>query len=78
MSKNTLLVVLSVLALVAVLFGVSQLLSSFGMNLSIHGWIAYGLGASLSLALAFGLFFLTFKSAREGYDDVQHPDEFGE
>ena len=78
MSKNALLVMFSVIALVAVLFGVAQLMSSFGMNLSVHGWIAYGLGALVSFGLAFGLFFLTFKSARDGYDDVQHPDKFGE
>ncbi|MDJ0920194.1 MAG: hypothetical protein QNI84_03640 [Henriciella sp.] len=78
MSQNLMLALFSALALGAVLFGVGQLMSSFGMHLSLHGWIAYGLGAALSFGLAFGLFFLTFKSAREGYDDLPPPDEYGE
>jgi F0F1-type ATP synthase assembly protein I len=37
--------------------------------MSIHGWVALGLGTFLSLALGGGLMALTFYSARKGYDD---------
>lgn len=38
-------------------------------SMSIHGWIALGLGTFLSLALGGGLMALVFYSARKGYDD---------
>ena len=37
--------------------------------MSIHGWVALGLGTFLSLALGGWLMALTFYSARKGYDD---------
>jgi hypothetical protein len=37
--------------------------------MSIHGWIALGLGTVLSLAVGGGLMALVFHSARKGYDD---------
>ena len=37
--------------------------------MSIHGWIALGLGTFLSLALGGGLMALTFYSSRKGFDD---------
>lgn len=37
--------------------------------MSIHGWIALGLGTFLSLAVGGGLMALVFYSARKGYDD---------
>ncbi|MBK8542940.1 MAG: hypothetical protein IPL62_04795 [Caulobacteraceae bacterium] len=37
--------------------------------MSVHGWIALGLGTFLSLALGGGLMALVFYSARKGYDD---------
>jgi hypothetical protein len=37
--------------------------------LSVHGWIALGLGVSLSIGLGAGLMALSFHSARAGYDD---------
>ncbi len=46
--------------------------------MTVHGWIAYGLGCVISVALAAGLFFLTFKSAREGYDDIERPEDLDE
>jgi len=42
------------------------------VELRLHGMIAIGLGALLSLALSAGLFFLVFHSARKGYDDDAH------
>ena len=47
-------------------------------SMSIHGWIALGLGTFLSLALGGGRMALTFYSARKGFDDrieVDVPDE---
>lgn len=37
--------------------------------MSIHGWIALGLGTFFSLALGGGLMALVFHSARKGFDD---------
>lgn len=53
--------------LAVVLFGVLTGWDSSAM--SIHGWIALGLGTLLSLALGGGLMALVFHSARKGYDD---------
>lgn len=41
--------------------------------ISMHGWIAMGLGTVLSLALGFGLMWLSFYSSRHGYDDRADP-----
>ena len=41
--------------------------------ISLHGWIAMGLGTFLSLALGFGLMWLSFYSSRHGYDDRADP-----
>ena len=40
-------------------------------KMSIHGWIAMGLAAVLTLALGGGLMWLAFFSSRHGYDDDQ-------
>jgi len=45
--------------------------------MSIHGWIALGLGTFFSLAIGGGLMALVFYSARKGYDDrieIDTPD----
>lgn len=38
--------------------------------MTIHGWIALGLGVSLTLGLAVGLMALTFHSSRTGHDET--------
>lgn len=38
-------------------------------TLSLHGWIAFGLGVGCTLLLALGLVSLLFLSRRRGYDD---------
>jgi hypothetical protein len=53
--------------LAIVMFGV--LTGWDGSAMSIHGWIALGLGTVVSLALGGGLMALVFHSARKGYDD---------
>lgn len=40
-----------------------------GGAMSIHGWIALGLGVIGTLALTWGLMTLAFRSSREGWDD---------
>jgi hypothetical protein len=61
--------------LAMVMFGV--LTNWDASYMSIHGWIALGLGTFLSLAVGGGLMALVFYSARKGYDDrieVDTPD----
>jgi hypothetical protein len=53
--------------LAVVMFGTLTGWDSSAM--SMHGWIALGLGTVLSLALGAGLMALVFHSAHKGYDD---------
>jgi len=55
--------------------GVSMMWAQLGVTMSMHGWIAYGLGALASIALSVGLFWLTFHSARSGHDDIERPED---
>lgn len=41
--------------------------------ISFHGWVAMGLGTVLSLILGIGLMWLSFYSARHGFDDRADP-----
>lgn len=43
--------------------------------LSLHGWIALGLGTALTLLVGGGLMALVFYSARKGYDDRIEVDQ---
>jgi hypothetical protein len=65
--KTFLLVVVLGGILAAVMFGVLTEWDASAM--SVHGWIALGLGTFISLALGGGLMALVFHSARKGYDD---------
>lgn len=58
------------LALLATGYLVSRLWARLGVEISGWGWLAYGVGGLASLALSAGLFFLLFRSAREGYDEA--------
>lgn len=78
MKMTLLLVVAAIVGLGLTFWGVSSMWAELGVNLSVHGWIAYGLGVVVSLLLAGGLFFLTFKSARDGYDDFKRPEDLNE
>lgn len=66
------------IGLVAAFFLVAYLWKQAGVHMTMHGWIAYALGCLFSIALAGGLFYLTFKSAREGYDDIDRPEDYEE
>ena len=78
MKLNALLVLLAILGLVFTVWGISSIWADLGVQMTMHGWIAYGLGSFFSLLLAGGLFFLLFKSAREGYDDIDRPEDLND
>lgn len=40
-----------------------------GGEMSVHGWIAMGLGVMGTVGLAWGLMALAFRSSRDGWDD---------
>ena len=75
MTRNIILwIIVAFSALAAVLYGTTFFWQGLGDGLSGHGWFAYVLGGVLTLALSFGLFSLTFFSARNGYDDIDPSD----
>ena len=42
-------------------------------KISLHGWIAMGIGTLFSLLIGCGLMWLSFYSARKGFDDRADP-----
>ena len=76
MSRTTIATVIGAFAALAVAaWGVGAMWADLGVTLSLHGWIAYGLGGIASLALSGGLFWLLFHSARSGHDDLERPED---
>lgn len=78
MRMTILVVTAAIIGLGLTFWGVASMWREMGVNMTLHGWIAYGLGIIVSIALAGGLFFLTFKSARDGYDDIDRPEDLNE
>ncbi|MEC7288953.1 MAG: hypothetical protein VXW22_02500 [Pseudomonadota bacterium] len=78
MRMTLLVLAAAIVGLGLTLWGVAAMWKDLGVNMTLHGWIAYGLGGVVSLLLAGGLFFLTFKSARDGYDDIDRPEDLNE
>lgn len=78
MRMTTLVVIVAIIGLGLTFWGVASMWAQMGVNMTMHGWIAYGLGIVVSIALASGLFYLTFKSARDGYDDIDRPEDLNE
>ena len=78
MKMTVLLIVLAILGLGFTVWAVSTMRADLGVEMTLHGWIAYGLGALMSVLVAGGLFYLTFKSAREGYDDIDRPEDLND
>jgi hypothetical protein len=61
---------LSVLTAAAATFGANWMWTAIdGAPMSVHGWIALGLGLFGTIALTWTLMGLAFKSSREGWDD---------
>ncbi|HEV2082201.1 MAG TPA: hypothetical protein VGR32_07070 [Brevundimonas sp.] len=61
---------LALLVAAAATFGAARLWELIGgAPMSVHGWVALGLGMFGSVALAWALMALAFKSSREGWDD---------
>ena len=78
MNLTRLLIFVAFLGLGLTVWGVSRLWADLGIQMTLHGWIAYGLGATASLVLSAGLFYLVFKSSREGYDTEQKTESYEE
>ena len=72
---NHILIAAAVLACAAILYQVVQINASLGGEIAPFGWFAYAAGGLVSLAVAGGLFFLLFYSARRGYDDIDRGDD---
>jgi hypothetical protein len=68
--RFSLALLLALLTAAAATFGASWLWSAIGGTpMSVHGWIALGLGMLGTVGLTWGLMALAFKSSREGWDD---------
>jgi hypothetical protein len=68
--KNVLALIFSALALIAVSYwGLTVLVATQGVELSLHGKIAMGLGIVFTMAVGFGLMALLFYSNRGGHDE---------
>ena len=46
-----------------------------GDEVPLSGWIAFGAGTFLTVLVGSGLFALLFFSARQGYDDLDRPED---
>lgn len=76
MKANALLILAAFLGIALTLWGVTAWWGTLGINMTMHGWIAYALGIIGSFAVAGILFYLLFKSARDGYDDIERREEY--
>ena len=77
MTRLTILFIIGAIGvLILAGIGVGMMWAQLGVTMSMHGWIAYGIGALASIALSVGLFWLTFHSARSGHDDLAHPEDY--
>lgn len=69
--KNLLAAVLSIVAIAAVSYwGLTVLVATQGVELSIHGKIALGIGVVFTMAVGFGLMALLFYSNKRGHDEI--------
>ena len=64
-----LLAVLVFICIAAIVWAVSVWNVTSNIEMSIHGWIALGLGTFFSLLIGCGLMALMFYSSRSGYDE---------
>lgn len=69
--KNILALIVSAIAIGAVSYwGLTVLVATQGVELSIHGKIAMGLGVFFTMLVGFGLMALVFYSNRRGHDQT--------
>ena len=69
-----LLVVLAAMLIVTLVWAVYVWNASSDVPMSVHGWIALGLGTFFSLLIGCGLMALMFFSSRSGHDDAASPE----
>ena len=69
MSRKTLLILALVLIPVAIMIAIVAFQTGDGRANNIHMVVAFGLGATLTVLLAVGLFALSFHSSRTGHDE---------
>ncbi len=68
--KLLILTVVAAVSTVSFIYFLQQAAEITGpVEMSIHGWIAMGIGVVFSMAVGIGLMALVFFSARQGYDD---------
>jgi hypothetical protein len=68
--KLLILIVVAAVSTVSFIYFLQQAAEITGpVEMSIHGWIAMGIGVVFSMAVGIGLMALVFFSARQGYDD---------
>ncbi len=68
---------LGAILVIAVVMAVDVWTGAGDVEMSVHGYIAMGLGAVVTLLLGGGLMALVFFSSRRGYDEkAGTPDEF--
>jgi hypothetical protein len=68
-----LLAALIILLGLSIIWAVSAWNDASSVEMSVHGWIALGLGTFFSLLIGCGLMALMFYSDRSGHDDVADP-----
>lgn len=81
MNRGAVAIIISLLAILAatIWWAWQGWVAHADVQMSIHGYIAMGLGIFFSLVIGCGLMALTFYSSRQGYDDLPQakvkPDE---
>jgi hypothetical protein len=71
--RIAILVVLTAILIVTGVWMIAVFNETSGAAMSIHGWIALGLGTFFSLVIGCGLMILMFISSRRGYDEAADP-----
>jgi hypothetical protein len=71
--RIAILVVLTGMLIATGIWMISVFNGISGADMSIHGWIALGLGTFFSLVIGCGLMILMFISSRRGYDEAADP-----
>ena len=75
LSHSWAVVVIAGAVLLAVVAAIAGLWADIGESeISLAGWVAMGLGITVTLALGIGLMALVFISSRRGYDDLDRRD----